>query len=485
MSTSVILKENPNIQAKQDSIVRRIMKWDGWENVMTGLGMMGRDKRMSAMPTMTMITQQDAEALYAADDIGGRIIDRPVHEMFREGFNLNIDGDKETPGAIMEEWKRLLVDARLEEAVKWGRLYGGALLVIGIQGQDPSLPLDMKSIPRIEYFAVLDRHRVNPGQELISDLSSPEFGLPAYYTLNNVDPKSNLMNSGNAVQMNQGQKRIHHSRVIRLDGVELPWALKQSNNYWGNSVYVRLINVLRNFNTSHDSVATIMQDFAQMVLKMKGLQELLLQGKDDLITRRFALATRMSSIVNALVIQEGEEIERKTTNVSGIADIVKIVNARLVAATDMPHTILLGESPSGLGATGESEMDGWYDHIKDMQESQLRPKQERILDLICAQKSGPTKGIIPEYELKYIPLGQPSEKEIVETRKIQAETDQIYLSNQVVDPEEIARSRFGEGGYSIETVIDFSLRDNPKDIEIPEDEDDGGTDEKPEDGLPS
>ena len=60
-----------------------------------------------------------------------------------------------------------------------------------------------------------------------------------------------------------------------------------------------------------------------------------------------------------------------------------------------------------------------------------------------------------------------TETETAAYRKTIAETDQIYISNGVLDPAEVAASRFGGDMYSPETVIDLEARENP---EVPEGE---------------
>lgn len=149
------------------------------------------------------------------------------------------------------------------------------------------------------------------------------------------------------------------------------------------------------------------------------------------------------------------------------------INARFVAATEYPHTILLGEGATGgLGTQGQSEKRDYYDTVKNKQEDILRPIHTQFLNLIFLAKNGPTGGKLPKYSITYKPLWQPTNKEIVEERKIQAEIDEIYSNIQVLDAQEIADSRFGGGGYSIETTMNSKLRaqitdlpENPDDVE--------------------
>ncbi len=65
-----------------------------------------------------------------------------------------------------------------------------------------------------------------------------------------------------------------------------------------------------------------------------------------------------------------------------LAELLVLQANRLVAETDIPHTLLLGESPDGSNATGNSTSQQWYNFIGTEQENYLRPKLQRLMDLI-------------------------------------------------------------------------------------------------------
>src|SRR4030042_1151549 len=115
---------------------------------------------------------------------------------------------------------------------------------------------------------------------------------------------------------------------------------------------------------------------------------------------------RTTAICNLLVIEEGEEYEKKTPALGGLDTCIKTVCNRLVSATSMPHTILLGESPSGLGASGDSEKIDWYDYISNRQNLRLKPGLIKVFDRIFLTKGGVSKGALPKYAIKFRPLWQ-------------------------------------------------------------------------------
>jgi phage-related protein (TIGR01555 family) len=433
---------------------------DGWKNILTNLGVKNRDKRTGSRVTFTFLTRQDADDFYGGDDVAERIVDRPAEEMMREGWKTTAPGQQELTEKMGAEFERLGIYKKIEQGLKWARQYGGAGMIVGLKdGLTPDQPVDFSKIEAVEYLTVLDCHRLVPYDStgaIDLDVTSSNFGRPTYYKVENLGTTTSQLSK---LANEAGDVKIHWSRIVRFEGREVPWYYKSTLKWWGNSVLAKLYNPVRNYQASNDSAALIVEDFSQMVIKLKNLSDMIAEGDEKVVQKRLELLMATSSIVNGLVIEEGEEIERKSTSVAGLPDLLKMINARLVAATDLPHTVLLGESPSGLGATGNSEKKDWYDHIKNKQESDLRPIAMQITLFLLASKKGPAGGKIPaKWGIEFNPLWQPSEKEIVETRKIQADTDKIYVELQTLDNDEVSESRWGSGKYSFETTLNKKLR---------------------------
>lgn len=413
---------------------------DSWINFLTKLNVEGLDKKTGAKIYEKELKVEELEALYQADDLAARIVDRPVEDMTREGFDVSFENDDSDAieSFFWEEWKRLRLDEYVERGLKWARIYGGAGLILFDEITSSQEELNISSLQKIKFFFLADKFTLNP-VNLLEDISDQNFGKPEFFE----------MNKKSAI-------KIHYSRVVRFEGVELPFRIALKRSGWGDSIFCRLYDVLRNYQTGHSNIGTIIQDFTQTIWKMADLQDIVAQKGQEALLARLQMAQRMGSSINALVIRSDEEMERNTTSVAGIKDLMGILDSRLVAATDIPHTILLGESPSGLGASGESEKRDWYDHVKNKQESVLRPILNRLIDLIMSQKTGITKGVVPKYELTFKSLWQMDQKTELETRKLQAEIDQIYLANGVLDPDEVKSSRFGSE-YSYETKTEAAI----------------------------
>ena len=425
-------------------------KTDGWSNVITNLGVMNKDKRLGSQVRTNFLDQSTLEALYQADDVAQRIVNVVPDDMTREGFRVKIEGDEDLAEKTETEIEQAGIEALLTDAVRWARLYGGSMILIGVaDGLKAEEPLDLNKIQKIEYMTLLDRYEVNPASEVNRNPADPNFRNPDFYSLS-VD----TTNGADSVT------RIHHTRLLRFEGVKLPRRTWLENQYWGSSVLDKVYNPLRNFQTAHDSLATIIQDFTVPVFEMEDLTDLIAAGREDLVAKRIALVQGAASIVNAVVVSKGEGYERKQTTVAGIKDLADQINNRMVTASGIPHTILFGESPSGLGASGESEKNDWFNFIKTQQESILRPALLYILKIMFSAKQGVSKGIVPEnYTVDFNDLWQMTEKETAELRKINADADQIYIQNGVLDPDEVTQARWGGTSYNNDIRVDMDARD--------------------------
>lgn len=436
--------------------LNKLYKEDGWQNVFTNLGIEGKDPRTGARTVPMFLTQTEAEDFYEADDVAAKIVDRVPEEMTREGFTITTTDGKDYNQEVKDFFQKHDLNVKLEQCLKMARLYGGSALIMGLDGTGfPNEALKVDKVTKISFFTPLSRYDFQNVSELDIDKSvySNNFLNPEKYKL-----AAELQQKNNSKKWNGD---IHYSRMIRFYGVPVYGKQRTKVSYWGNSILARLWWPILNYSTSYDAAAVLMRDVVKIIVKLKGLHEMIAMGKDELVTKRLQLLSKTASVVNAILIEEGEECESKTTTLTGIPELLDRISNRLLTATDgFPHTILFGEGATGgIANSGESEKRDWYDYIKNKQESLLLPAIMSILEIFFSSKEGPTKGAVPEgLTIKFNPLWVPSEKDTADTRKVIAETDQIYYNMGVYDEEEIAQSRWGSGEYSIETTIDFETR---------------------------
>jgi phage-related protein (TIGR01555 family) len=172
------------------------------------------------------------------------------------------------------------------------------------------------------------------------------------------------------------------------------------------------------------------------------------------------------SMINAVLIDEGDEYERENPNFGNMPELLEMFMYDVSSAVDMPVTRLFGRSPQGMNATGESDREQWHETVEDDRERQ-RPRWHQLVTVLLAAKEGPAKGAEPDgWRVTFKPLEQLSEKEWAEVRKLQADADKAYVEAEILLPSEVASSRFRAEGWSSETKIDLETREALREAEL-------------------
>jgi len=457
------------------------VKTDAWENITTALGT-SRDKRTGGrvIRAAPNVTYKENEDLYYSSDLAATAAELPAREMVRAWITVKandqttIDDDSsrtETEEASTEEkvslgnkilnrLEELEAQAKVFESIVWARVFGGSMLFLGVDdegGDNPEAlaePLDDSRIQSFDHITVFDRWDLNIHKRY-QDPREDKFGQPELYR---------IVPTATDGEIAPGTDLIHETRFIRFDGALTNRRRMRENGGWADSIYARTQDLIRDFDIAWHGIANLLQDFSQAVFKMRGLRDAILSDKDDLVLRRMTLIDQCRASMRAVPLDaEDEDFDRKATPVSGMPELMDRFALRMSAAFRMPATLLFGQSPAGMQATGASDIRFFYDQISAQQESTLRPKLERLIKLVMLDKSGPTKGSEPDdWSFSFNPLFQLTELEQADLRLKNAQTDQIYLTESVVSEEEVAFSHFGGDKYSSEIVLDIEKRNEDK-----------------------
>lgn len=417
---------------------------DGWSNALTGQGMAAYDSRLAGtIQKRAPLTVAEADALYAQDHIAAKVCDMPAEDMTREWIDIRAavkaGGEQRDVGeSTLQYLEERDAQERLTEGICWGRLYGGGLVFVGADdGKDKRMeePLDEANIRTIRFLTTLDRHDVTVGR-YDDDPASKTYGQPEVYDLVSASV--------------DGVRRIHRTRMLRFEGVRTGKRRRRELQGWTDSVLQRMVDIIRDHQSSYAGVASMLADFNVAALKIPNLsQKLLSAGGSDQVRTRLAALNLSRSIHRMLVLDEKEELANVAKVVTGLHELLDRLGGQLSAATDMPQTKLFGRSPGGLNATGDSDDRSWYDRVSSMQENTLRPRLERLIRLVFLAKDGPTKGAEPDsWSFSFRPLWQPSEREQAEVYEIRARGDDIY-NRMGLPSEDIVASRHADGRAGI------------------------------------
>lgn len=484
---------------------------DGFQNVLTGLNTL-RDKRRGVTTERATMLPGDAEEAWVSDWLLQRIVEVPVDDMLRSGLSVKVaalEGDStepeqssdpepeplvprtdadappvpmiapapkpkpgvievdDTPHVVAEQMNAALDDlglvAALAEAKKLERGTGGSLILIGAFDGAASLeePLNEESIEKVSFLTAFSAFEARP-VAYYSDPKARAYGRPRVFQVNaQIMPTmyaGALPMAANVPVVNP-ILYVHESRVVWFPGIQSTRRERMRRGGWGQSIVERVYEPAADFRMGNQSAAALLQDFAQAVIKIKGLAELFQSNDEATFRARLEGIDLGRSVLRAMVIDAEEEFERKPTPMTGLPETLDRLANQLSAACEIPVTRLLGQAPAGLNATGDADIRAYYDMLAAVRASSVLRQAERIVRLVFRSKAGPTNGVEPaSWSIQFPPLWQQTAAERAAERKTIAETDAIYINAGVLTQEEVAASRFAGDEWNPETTLDLEGR---------------------------
>lgn len=399
---------------------------DAFSNPAARLGFGTMDLLQATSYPLTRMTQnyELLTSLYRDNWIVQNIVATIPNDIVRKWYEIKSGISPEWLDRMTKLERRTQIRKKILLGMYWGRLYGGAVGVILIKGQnDLSQPLDLDTVMPDSFLGlqILDRWSgVYPEGEIVTDPSDPDFGLPAYYTVR--DEASGYMVA-----------RVHHSRVIRFIGRELPWLEQITELYWGESEIEAIYNEI----VKHDNVAANIAALTFRAninyMETEGLDQLLGSANAD-IQRRFwnvmAAQSMMESNFGTRVINKGDAIHNTQYTFTGLPEVYDRMMMDVAGAARTPVTKLFGRSPAGLNATGESDMQNYYDYIDGLRENEFRQVIERLLPVMALS----AWGMIPDdLDIDFLPMWTPDAKEIAEIAERKTNAVLAVYQNDLVD----------------------------------------------------
>lgn len=437
---------------------------DGLKNLLTGMGVSGRDKSSGRQFVDRLVDEAELHAMFRNDWLARKIVAIPAYDMTREGREWKAEADQIT--ALDNAEKALGVWHKIRKAKTWARLYGGAALIIddGSKKYDSELNPQRFGLGRLNQIHVVSRRRLTILDGLESDIRSPYFEQPRFYQM--------ATKSGPSL-------KIHPSRVIPVHG-ELPPDTDIDEDFWGDSVLRSVYDAVQNASVTAQGFAQLVDEAKTDMVAIKGL---IAQVSDsaarEILLERwnlFSLAKGMNGV--GIIDADNEEFITKELSFQNHDKVLMAFLTIASGAADIPATRLLGQSPNGLSATGESDLRNYYDNIGGRQETEIAPILQRLDAFLIPHALG---SMPTEIWHDFRPLWQPTAKEAAEIHKLNAEAIAVYVSAGVVDPEALkegAESLLVESGFlpAFERGLETARTTAAQGEEILPDEGDDGED---------
>lgn len=430
---------------------------DGYVNLLNKYGTSQDNSEAYLFEREPIIPDMQLTGLYEGNGLFSKIIDTPAEEALKHGFDLNLKND-EVNAFVEEALDELEWEEKAATAIKWARLYGGALIVMLINdGGGLEQPVNWQNVKSIDELRVYERAIVQPDYSSLyrQDYGGKgegnrvsKFGQPEFYYVSSV----------------YGSFRVHESRCLVFRNGVLP---EQTSNsiyrFWGMPEYVRIRRALRETVTAHTDSVKLLERSVQAIYSMKGLATLLTTDDgENQVLKRLNVIDTARGILNSLVIDaDGENYDFKTFQFSGVKDVIDATCNMLSALTNIPQTILFGRSPAGMNATGTSDFESYYNFVEKIQRLMLKRNLRTLLDVIF--RAGIASGAVeeePDYKLEFNPLWSLSDTEQAtvdqtkaQTAQIKAQTAQVYVDMQALDPTEVRKRLASDEEFDVEDII--------------------------------
>lgn len=385
---------------------RHLQVVDAFQNLLARTGFGTPSLMEGTQYPLTRLTQNYnlLNSLYRNSWLARRIIDLIPKDMLKNGWKYESDISPDDITRLEKVTRTTKLKRDLLHGLNWGRLYGGAAGLMMLDGQEDILeePLDLDSIMPGDFKGLLVVDRWSgcyPTIELVDDISDPEFGLPKYYEFR--EWATSIV------------ARVHHSRIIRFTGDDLPEWEKMAEIHWGSSIIESVFEELKKRDNTSANIAGLIFLANLRILKMSHLGQTMTstaKGAQAQMQRTLQSINWLQSNFGLMLLNEKDDFQQFTLqNFTGINAVYESFMLDVSGAAQIPVTKLFGRAPAGMNATGESDLRNYYDVVEGEQETHLKPALEKLLPVICMAELGQ---IPDEIEIEFNPVETPSDENL-------------------------------------------------------------------------
>lgn len=385
---------------------------DAFSNPVARLGLGTQNLMEGTQYPLTRLSQNYnlLNSLYRGNWIVRKIVSTIPEDVTKNWFKVKADIDPDEIEKIYHYQEVINLRGSIVKGMKWGRLYGGAIGLILIKGDSDLLaPLDYRKImpDAFKGLYIVDRWSgLEPSLELEEDFSDPDFGLPKYYRIRD--------------QYGIEKFVVHHSRVIRFIGNELPYFEQIAEQYWGQSVIESVYQEIVKKDNVSFNIASLTFKANLDVIEMDNIDQLFAIGGVEAQKRFWNLIQAQSVVQSNLgtrIINKGDKFNQYQYAFTGLRDVYETMLLELSGATSIPATRLFGRQPSGLNATGESDLIIYDDYLGEVRTSDFKPIVNKLLPILAISCWGKIpNGLRAEYDAIRTPT--ENDKATIAQRKV-------------------------------------------------------------------
>lgn len=403
-----------------DVAAQQVYTKDAFSNYAARTGFLSPNLMEGTEYPLTRLTQdyQLCIALYRNHWIIRKIIDGIPEDMTKNWIRITSEIEPKDINKFDRMWNYRRFKDKILLGLKWGRLYGGALGIMAIKGHEDilDLPLDPDDIlpGAFANIIIVDRWSgAYPSEELVTDINDPEFGLPKYYVVN--------LPHGDVV-------RVHHSRALRFVGRHLPYWEQLAEVYWGASEIEIVFEELRKRDNVSWNIAMLTFLANLRVVKQGQLAETLAianTATQKRINNMLQAQNWLMSNMSMLLLNKDDDFQTHQWQGAGLNEIYESFMMDVSGASGYPVTKLFGRSPAGMNATGESDMQNYYETLQQNQSTYLAPVLNKVLPVLSMSLLG---RVPDDLDYEFNPVRTPTDDELANI--VQQKTQAIVNVHQ-------------------------------------------------------
>lgn len=361
---------------------KRTMATDSLENLIANIGT-GTDRVSQSRFVPDVFFSNDELAAMYMGWLGRRIVDLVPDEALKRGWTIVCPSWTPDKLDVLNAYVNHVLELpkKLNEALKSSRIFGGSI-IFGIMDSrfgafSNPVPdyLPKNSLLGIQMY---DAWQCYPCRLNFSNPLAKNYRNPESYTIG-----ASGMQVHNFVRNTEGNLQeefiqgtvVDWTRVQRFDGLSLPWYVRQRNLYWGQSILACAYEAVRNAKGVDASIASLLFRASVPVLKVEDLAGIISDPEaKSAFLERVSLMNYGMSNNNMAIIDSSETLESfEPSAISNLDSILERYYILCSTATGIPVTKLIGESARGLNATGDGDLNNYYDMLEDYQSTVCKP----------------------------------------------------------------------------------------------------------------
>lgn len=348
-----------------------------------------------------------------------KAIREPAESAIRQGYEIDSE-DGAVLGILERADKEHEVSQRLQELVTSARRVGGA---VGLFLTCPLLmdrseyyeaPLNVEAVTYYGGIRVISASDVTPEPlaEEVSDPAHPRYMRPTYYRIGGV--------------------RYHHSHLITCTPYPVAYRLRAHYRFFGVPLPERIYSRVYNAERTADEapLLALTKRLKTLGVDLRDLMES--EGGIDLLKSNVNALREFADNSGVFVYDtggSGSGMQQLDTSLADLDSVIMTQFQLVAAACEVPATKLLGTSPRGFDATGESEAENYRQHLEAIQTSFFEPLLHRHHEIVCALNS------IPETpSITWAALDSPTAKEYAEIDSLNAGSLRGLVDSGIVSP---------------------------------------------------